>query len=107
MENYYLKKVFEKNLKKIMKHNYYRPQMITVEECHKVNKLTPVDLVMKEYYVHGGGGAEYFLGIKPSTCNKMAQYIIEHQEELKAKDMYNKKGINESGFTFWDNWILH
>lgn len=100
-------KAFENNLKKVMEHNDYEPYMITVKECDKCDKWTPVDLVMREYYNNGCGSAKGFLGIMPSTCEKMAQYIIENQEELKAKDMYNKKGVSNFGFTLWDNYQLH
>ena len=101
------KKAFENNLKKVMEHCDYESQDITVEECNKKDRWTPCDLVMREYYNNGCGSAKGFLGILPNTCEKMAQYIIEHQEELKAKDMYNKKGVSNFGFTLWDNYELH
>lgn len=101
------KKAFENNLKKVMEHNDYEPEMITVAECNKVDRWTPVDLVMREYYNNGCGSAKGFLGIMPSTCEKMAQYIIEHQEELREKDMYNKDGYNNCGCPLWHDYILH
>ena len=100
------KKNFELNLKKFMEHNDYTQEMITVEECNKHGRWTPVDLVMREYYNNGCGSAKGFLGIMPNTCEKMAQYIIEHQEELKAKNMYNKDGFNNFGFPLWHDYIL-
>ena len=100
------KKAFENNLKKIMKHYGYESQDITVEACNKKNIWTPVDLVMREYYNNGGGSAKGFLGILPSTCIKMANYIKEHQKELREKDMYSKDGFNNCGFPLWHDYKL-
>ena len=101
------KKEFENNLKKVMEHNDYGSEMITVAECDKIDRWTSVDLVMREYYNNGGGSAKGFLGIMPSTCVRMAQYIIKHQEELKEKDMYNKDGRNNFGFPLWHDYKLN
>ena len=98
---------FMNKLKKIMEHNDYEPNMITVEECDKEGKWTPVDLVMREYYNNGGGSAKGFLGIYPYECEQLAKYIVENQKELRAMNYYSKEGINNFGISLWDNYNLH
>lgn len=98
---------FRNQLKKVMEHNEYEEQDITVEACDKKDRWTPCDLIMREWYNNGGGSAKGFLGILPSECKKLAQYIVDNQEELKQMGYYNEVGKNNFGFTLWTNYKLH
>ena len=98
---------FMNRLHTIMKHNDYSEEMVTVEECDKKNKWTPTDLILREYYNNGGGSAKGFLGISYSECLKCYEFIKENQQFLKEMNYYNEKGINNWGFTLWENWEIH
>lgn len=98
------KKWFEKYLKKVMEHNDYAPMQITVKECDKVNRWTPVDLILREYLNNGCGSAQGFLGVSPDTCDKLYNYIKLHKDEFIEADMINKDASNNFGFTLWKDY---
>lgn len=102
-----MEKWFLNALKRIMKHNNYPDDWVTVSKCDEVNKWTPVDLILREYYNNGGGSAKGFLGISTALCEKCYYYIRENAQEFIDADMVNKKGVNNSGFTLWDNYHIH
>ena len=99
-------KQFNNIIKKVMKHNEYTDDMITDEICSSKGKWTPIDLIMREYYNNGCGSARGFLGTTPYECKRAADYIIEHQQEFKEKEMYSREGFNNSGFQLWSNYEL-
>ena len=98
---------FRHRLEKIMAHNGYTENMITVEECNKQDKWTPVDLVLREWYNNGGGSSKGFLGITRSDCERCYEFIKTHSMWLKDLDYYNECGKNNWGFTLWANWEVH
>ena len=97
-------KWFMDTLKRIMKFNEYSKEMITVEECTKKDRWTPVDLVLREYYNNGCGSSIGFLGIRSSTCLKLYDYIQDNLEDIISKDMINETGRSNWGFTLWTNY---
>lgn len=97
---------FENYLKKVMQHNGYEENMITVSECDKKNKWTPTDLILREYYNNNCMSAKGFLGITPNECEKCFNYIRDNQKQLKADNYYNKCGCNNFGFTLWENYQI-
>lgn len=99
-----LEKTYYKKLKAVMEHNEYAPQEITVEECTKVNRWTPTDLILREYLNNGGGSAKGFLGLTRKECFDCVEYIEAHLEELIARDMINEVGKNNWGFTLRTNY---
>ena len=99
-------KQFKKSLFKVMQHNDYSINMLTVSECEKKNKWTPIDLIMREYYNNGCGSAKGFLGITKKECEDCVNYIIDNQEQLKAQNMYSENGFNNFGFPLWKNYKL-
>ncbi len=101
-----LPKWFCNTLTKIMNHNEYAPEMLTVEECTKRNKWTPTDLILREYYNNGGGSAKGFLGISPNQCIKCYRFIKENQEMFRKLDLYNDTGYNNSGWMLWTNYNI-
>lgn len=101
MENW-----FKTNLKKVMKHNQFEDNQITVEECDKVGSWTPCDLIIREELNNGGCSAKGFLGIMPRTCHKCYDYIKEHKQEFIDANMINKKGVNNWGFVLWNNYEI-
>ena len=96
-----LPKWFENQLKKVMEHNNYKPNMLTVEECEKTNQWTPCDLIYREYLNNGGGSAKGFLGLTRANCIKGAMFIKEHFKELVDNDLLSKEGRNNFGFVLW------
>ena len=98
---------FRNRLKKIMEHNGYTEDMVTVSVCNKEDKWTPTDLVLREWYNNGGGGSKGFLGITTSECERCYEYIKTHSMLLKDLDMYNAEGVNNWGFTLWTNYEVH
>ena len=100
------KRQFENTLKKIMEHNQYADNMVTVEECDKASKWTPTDLIMREYYNNGCGSAKGFLGITPKRCMDAFEYIQEHKLELVQARYINERGVNNFGFPLWSNYDL-
>ena len=95
---------FKNRLKKIMEYNNYDETWLTCEECNKVDKWTPCDLIVREYLNNGGGSAKGFLGITPSECKKCYDYMREIKQELIENDMVNKSAWNNSGFLLWTNY---
>ena len=109
-----LPKWFKNRIETIMKHNDYAeecgitdPSQATATNCAAKDKWSPCDLILREYYNNGCGSARGFLGITPSQCRKGYLFIVEHQEELKAMDMYSKEGWNNFGFPLWHDYRLH
>ena len=107
MEYKDLPKWFRNRIETVMKHNDFEESWITVEECDKVRKWTPVDLMLREEYNNGSGSAKGFLGLTPSQNRKCYEYIREHQKELKELDLYNKDGFNNFGFSLWTDYHIH
>lgn len=102
-----LPKWFVNRIIKVMEHNGYTSEMITVDVCNEKDKWTPCDLILREYYNNGGGSAKGFLGITRTSCIKCYNYIKEHQAQFKELGLYNEKGWNNFGFTLWTNYNLH
>lgn len=102
---------FERLMVKIATYNEYPLNACqTVDECNKIGEngsWTPVDLVCREYYNNGCGSAKGFLGITPKECKECFDYILEHQEELKQENRYNKDGYNNFGFPLWSDYNLY
>ena len=98
------RKSFITTLKKVMEHNEYTPEMLTVEECDKQDRWTPCDLILREYLNNGGGSAKGFLGIGPKACESAYRYICEHKQELIEQNYINKDAHNNFGFSLWKNW---
>ena len=98
---------FQTKIKKIMEHNDYTPDMITVAVCEPKDRWTPVDLILREEYNNGSGSAKGFLGILPYENRKCYEWIKENQELLKELDYFSETGINNWGFTLWRNWNVH
>lgn len=99
-----LEKWFLNGLKRIMKHNDYNDDILTVAKCTPQNRWTPCDLVLREELNNGSGSAWGFLGITPKTNQKYYNYIKQHKEEIIKADMVNEKAWNNSGFTLWNNY---
>lgn len=100
-------KQFENTIKAIMKHNEYSEDMITESVCDAKDKWTPCSLILREYYNNGCGSAKGFLGITPQRCENAYHYIIDHKEELISKNMINKDGWNNSGFSLWKDYKIY
>jgi len=100
------KKTFMKHITEVMKHNDYTDDMLTASVCGEKGFWSPVDLIMREYYNNGGGSAKGFLGLSTSVAIRCADYIVEHQKELRELDYYNKEGYNNFGFPLWNNYEL-
>ena len=98
------KSTFEKNLVKFMEFNGCKE--LTVTKCDLLGVWTPIDLIMREYYNNGGGNYACY-GFKTIRAfDNMVDYIVEHQKELRAKNLYNKDGYNAFGFPLWSNYKL-
>ena len=109
-----LPKWFRNQIETVLRHNDYAkecgitdPSQATATECAKHDRWSPCDLILREEYNNGGGSARGFLGLTPSQCHNGYRFIKEHQEELKAMDMYNKDGRNNFGFSLWHDYKLH
>ena len=98
------RKSFIAVLKKVMEHNEYTPEMLTVEECDKKGKWTPCDLILREYLNNCGDSAKGFLGIGSKSCENAYRYICEHKKELIDQNYINKDANNNYGFSLWKNW---
>lgn len=99
-----IKQWFLNRLKKIIEHNHYPENALTVEECDKIGKCgswTPCDLIAREYLNNGGGSSKGFLGITSSECVKCYDYMQDIKQELIEKHMINESATNNSGFTLW------
>ena len=99
-----LKQWFINKLAKIMAHNDYKEDWLTVETCDKNGKWTPCDLIAREYLNNGGGSAKGFLGISTGDCLKCYYYMKEVKEELVNANMVSEKGWNNFGFPLWENY---
>lgn len=97
---------FRNLLKKVMAHNEYEEADTTATECGKKDRWTPCDLIVREYLNNGGGSSKGFLGVSPSDCKRGYWFIKEHQQELRALDLYNKDGWNNCGCPLWKNYEL-
>lgn len=100
---------FRTQIETIKKHNKYESLGIegaTATECAKHDKWSPCDLIIREELNNGGGSAKGFLGLTPKRCHNGYDFIVKHQEELKAMDMYSKDGWNNSGFPLWHDYRL-
>ena len=98
-----IKKWFMNRLATIMKHNGYKDNMLTVEECEKRGKWTPCDLIAREYLNNGGGSSKGFLGLSTSECIKCYHYMCEVKQEMIQLHMVSEKAWNSSGFPLWNN----
>lgn len=98
---------FNNTLKKVMDCNLYPKNALTTSVCNRMEKWTPTDLILREYYNNGGGSAKGFLGITTKRCIEAYEYIKEHQHELALADYYNETGYNNWGFKLWDNFHIH
>lgn len=93
-------------LKKIMEHNNYKENWLTVDMCDSVGIWTPVDLICREYYNNGCGSAKGFLGITPEMCEEAFDFIRENNDYFVEQKMLNKDGYNNSGFPLWYDYKL-
>ena len=98
---------FRNRITKVMEHNDFEAHWITVDVCEKLDKWTPVDLMLREHYNNGDGSAKGFLGLTPAQNYKCYQFIKEHQNELRELNLYNKDGYNNWGFKLWSDYNLH
>ena len=99
-----MKKSLQTLIEKVMVHNDYQNNWITAKECDKVDKWTPIDLIIREYLNNGGGSAKGFLGIQPYQCRKAYEDLQECKQELIDKDLIHEKAWNNCGFTLWSNY---
>lgn len=98
---------FVNRLKKIIKHNDYEQDMITVKVCEPKGKWTPTDLILREYYNNGGGSAKGFLGLTRADTYRCYDFIRDNQKLLKEMDYYSENGYNNWGFKLWSNYKVH
>ena len=98
-----MEKWFENVINDVAKSQEYG-DLRTVEECDKVNRWTPVDLILREELNNGGMSAKGFCGITPARCHKAYAYAKTIKQELIDKKLINEKGFNNSGFVLWNNY---
>ena len=99
-----MKKSLQTLIEKVMTHNNYQNNQITATECDKIDRWTPVDLIIREYLNNGGGSAKGFLGIQPYQCRKAYEELKQIKQELIDKDLIHKDAWNASGFTLWTDY---
>lgn len=104
IEDLELENWFKKKLKKVVEHNEYDEDTLTEEECDKIDKWTPCDLIAREELNNGGGSAKGFLGITPNDCNKCYDYMKENKDYFVKNHLVSKKAWNNSHFPLWDNY---
>ena len=102
-----IKTWFKNRLEIIMKHNDYESHWLTEKICNKVEKWTPCDLILREYYNNGGGSSQGFLGISKNECIKCYDYIKENLNELLELNMISKDGWNNSGYSLWSDYKIY
>ena len=95
---------FNKRLLKFMEDNGCKE--LTVTKCDLLGVWTPVDLIMREYYNNGGGNHKNYGFRTLKSFYNMVDYIREHQQELREKNLYNKDGYNPFGFQLWKDYQL-
>ena len=93
--------ILEDIIERVMEHNGYAKEDLTVATCNKKDKWTPCDLILREYLNNGGGSARGFLGIEPEECEEAYDMICEYKGELIQADMINEKAWNNFGFPLW------
>lgn len=98
---------FVNRLKKVMEHNDYTNDMLTVDICTDKDVWTPTDLILREYYNNGGGSAKGFLGLTKAETIRCYEFIRENQEMLKEMNYYSEEGYNNFGFRLWHNYLVH
>lgn len=90
-------------LLKVMRHNKYGNNA-RVEECTKIEKWTPVDLILREYLNNGGGSARGFLGISKNQCVWAYDFACKHKSWFLTCGFVNEKAWNNSGAPLWHNY---
>ena len=95
---------FRNRLKKIMEHNEYPEDCLTVTNCLTIDNWSPCDLIAREELNNGGGSAGGFLGITPTECHKCYYFMKENKQLFIDKDLISKTAWNNSGFQLWDNY---
>ena len=95
---------FRNRVKKVMEHNKFTADMISVKVCDRKQKWTPCDLIIREELNNGGGSAKGFLGLSTADCHKCYDFLVKNKEMVKKLDLVNEKGVNNWGFTLWSNW---
>ena len=91
-------------LKRVMKHNDYKSGCVKVEQCDKIGRWTPCDLIIREHLNNGDGSAEGFLGITPNENNLAYEYIRGNKDYFIKQNMVNKDGYNNFGFPLWNDY---
>lgn len=104
MEMKDLPKWFTNRLEKVIDHNNYKEDWLTVKVCEENGKWTPCDLIIREYLNNGGDSSKGFLGLTRSDCYKCYDFIKENKTTLIAKDYISKDGWNNFGIGLWSNW---
>lgn len=99
-----LPKWFTNTIKKVMEHNDYEENQMTVYECEQIGRWTPIDLICREYLNNGGGSAKGFLGLTRGECVKAYNYIRENKKFFIDEDWLSQNGYNNFGFTLWHNY---
>ena len=95
---------FRNRIKKVMEHNKYTEDMVTVEVCEKKGKWTPCDLIIREERNNGGGSAKGFLGLTTADCHRCYEFLRENKDIVKALDMVSETGYNNYGYPLWKGW---
>lgn len=95
---------FRNRVKKVMEHNDYTEDMVSVNVCEKRGKWTPCDLIIREELNNGGGSAQGFLGLTSIECHTCYKFLVNNKELVKSMDLVNEQGWNNSGFKLWNDW---
>ena len=90
---------------KVAEHNNYGDARM-VEECDKLGKWTPVDLICREYLNNGGGSAKGFLGITTKQCCDLYEFIVTHKENFINCYLISKDAWNNFGCPLWKDYQL-
>lgn len=99
-----MEKWFINKLKKVMEHNNYADDCLTVDKCNAIDSWTPCDLIAREYLNNGGGSAKGFLGITSGECIDCFFYMRKIKQELIDLNYISETARNNFGITLRKNY---
>lgn len=95
---------FIQTLKKVMMHNNYESGCVKVDQCNKIGKWTPCDLILRAELSELSGSAMGFLGISSRENKNAFDYICANKNYFIEQNMVNKDGWNNWGFPLWKDY---